>query len=120
MIYDVLAAAAPMTPKDIQAAQQALEILQRVQTKVLVEMWTTIMLCAGMVSVCVAQLFVLLGYRRVAALFVGVFGYTMTWVPAAIAPWFGYGAIVLAVATIVKESMSGKDVIPSKASPAIA
>jgi predicted PurR-regulated permease PerM len=90
---------------DAQSAQQALDVLQRVRAKVLLELWTTIMLCGGMAAIAVSQLCQLLGLRRTAACFVMLYGYAMTWVPAAIAPWFGYGTMVVAFAIIVKESL---------------
>jgi hypothetical protein len=90
---------------DPQSAQQALEVLERVHAKVLLELWTTIMLCAGMAAVAGMQLCQLFGWRRIAAILGMLYGYAMTWVPAAIAPWFGWGTIFLCLAIIVKESL---------------
>ncbi len=115
-ILPIIAAAAPMTPSDIQASQQALEVLQRVQAKVLLEMWTTIVLVAGMAAILVAQLLFLVGWRRTGTIFILLYGFAMTWVPAAVAPWIGWTTIVLGVATIVKDSMGGEDA-PVKARP---
>ncbi|MDD2765943.1 MAG: hypothetical protein PHE83_18425 [Opitutaceae bacterium] len=92
-------------PVDPQAAQQALELLERVQAKVLLELWTTIMLCAGLAAIVLSQICQLFGLRRVAAAFVMIYGYGMTWVPAQMAHVLGYGAIVLGFAIIVKESL---------------
>jgi hypothetical protein len=96
----------PITPETIQASQQALEVLQRVQAKVLLEMWTTIMLVAGMVCVLLHQILDLCHLRRCATILIAVYGYAMTWVPSGYAPLIGYATIVFCAASIIRDSMS--------------
>lgn len=103
----------PSAPIDPQAAQQAIDVLQRVQDKVLLEMWTTLMLTGGLAAVAIAQVLQMFRLRRVAAFFIGIYGYAMTWVPAQAALYIGYFTMVLCVVLIVRETMSAPPTVSS-------
>lgn len=106
-MIDILTEAANGAAKlDPHTAQQTLVILQKIYEKTLLEMWTTIMLTAGCLLVVLSLLCHILRLPRVSYFFIGVYGYTMTWVPAEMALYCGYIAIGLSIGAILKETIN--------------
>lgn len=105
------------TTIDPATAQQTLQVLEAIKVKVLLEMWTSIMLVGGALAILLAQISHIFGLRRIAALLVCLFGYSMTWVPAAVAPYIGYIIIFCSIAVFLRESISFNAPGQSTASP---
>jgi len=97
-----------MSPTEQQSAQQALEFLQQVQAKVLVELWITLMMVAGIAAIILAQFAVLFNLKKCSGFLFMVYGFAMTYVPATAALFGGYLVMVLGAAIIVKEVLSDK------------
>lgn len=87
---------------DTEAAQQALAVLEQVQEKILLEMWTTIMLTAGGAAVLLSLMLDMFGLKRCAWIAIAAYGYSLTWVPAQMAFYSGYAIMFLSALNILK------------------
>lgn len=88
---------------DPATAQQTLDVLRRVQHKILVDLYTTLILVAGLFLVFTAQIAHLFRCRKTAYVMTGGFGAAMTLVPATAAIYLGYATIILCAVSIFRE-----------------